>query len=363
MGRPTYTRLRRARIAELLATIDAALRDAGIAAVALKGAALYELGIYPAAERPMGDVDLLLAPTDMAPAAQALRSLGFTPGIATWRHQSLEPDRKASVVRFGEHIDNPIKIEIHARIAERLPVREFDITELEWPAQPRAGLNPYPSRAALMRHLLLHAAGNMRARALRLIQLHDLAVLAPRLSAEDWAELLGPRLGGAGAWWAFPPLALALRYAPRSVPAEVLAALKPGCPPLLRHACQSQRLADVSWSRLGIQAFPGIEWSTSPLEALRFVKSRVWPGRATLAELDSGNKTLAYASANSWYSDSHAMRILRWAFSNPPRVHPLHGVRLALGDAGAPDPAGRPHASSPHSDSPRARTHAAGHER
>src|SRR5450755_4757072 len=73
------TRLRRARIAELLPTVDAVLRNAGIPAVALKGAALYELGVYAAGERPMGDIDLLLSPTDMAPAAQALRSLGFTP--------------------------------------------------------------------------------------------------------------------------------------------------------------------------------------------------------------------------------------------------------------------------------------------
>jgi len=41
-----------------------------------------------------------------------------------------------------------------------------------------------------MRHLLLHAAGNIRARALRQMQLHDIALLAPRMKASDWSELL-----------------------------------------------------------------------------------------------------------------------------------------------------------------------------
>ena len=41
-----------------------------------------------------------------------------------------------------------------------------------------------------MRHLLLHAAGNMRAHALRLVQLHDIALLAPRLDAAAWERLL-----------------------------------------------------------------------------------------------------------------------------------------------------------------------------
>jgi hypothetical protein len=36
--------------------------------------------------------------------------------------------------------------------------------------------------AELMRHLLLHAAGNMRAHALRQIQLHDIALLAGKLA-------------------------------------------------------------------------------------------------------------------------------------------------------------------------------------
>ena len=328
---------RRAWIAALLARVDAALRARGIAAVALKGAALYELGLYPGGERPMGDIDLLLADADLARAADALGSLGYSTGFTTWRHQSLDPDQPVSgAAKFGEHIDNPIKIELHTRIVERLPVDEVDITNLEFPRNARPGLNPYPTQVDAMRHLLLHAAGNMRARALRLVQLHDIALLGPRLRDNDWDRLLSEGVGGRGLWWALPPLALTRLYYPASLPERVVDALRAGCPSLLRRAARTQRITDVSWSRLRIQAFPGIEWSTSAIEAIRFIKSRVWPDRAALAELEIGNRVLAYASAAPWYGDSHAVRILRWAFSSPPRVQTIHSVRQALEDrAGA----------------------------
>jgi hypothetical protein len=52
---------RQRRIAATLSRIDAGARDAGIAAVALKGAALHAIGLYAPGERPMADIDLLVA--------------------------------------------------------------------------------------------------------------------------------------------------------------------------------------------------------------------------------------------------------------------------------------------------------------
>ena len=104
------------------------------------------------------------------------------------------------VAGLGEHSDNPIKIELHTSIRERLPIAEIDITALVFPPVPQAGLNAYPSTISLMMHLLLHAAGNMRANALRLIQLHDIALLAPRLASQDWEVLVNVRLQGCEPW-------------------------------------------------------------------------------------------------------------------------------------------------------------------
>ena len=62
------------------------------------------------------------------------------------------------------------------------------------------GVLPYPSHAALMRHLLLHTAGNLCTRSVRLIQLIDIARLVPRLSRADWDEALAPDNNGAAAF-------------------------------------------------------------------------------------------------------------------------------------------------------------------
>ena len=231
---------------------------------------------------------------------------------------------------FGEHIDNPIKIELHSRIVERLPIFETDITSLEFPQHLHAGLNAYPSIAALMRHLLLHAAGNMRARALRLIQLHDIALLAARMSSVDWEELL-VGAGEQGLWWAFPPLVLTARYYPAAIPAAFIEATEPDCPWLLRQVSRRHQLADVSWSKVRIQAFPGIEWSRSPREALLFAMSRIWPSREALAELSHAATAQPSLAHIPWYGLSHGTRILRWVFSRPPRVQTIFSVRSGIG--------------------------------
>jgi hypothetical protein len=91
-----------------------------------------------------------------------------------------------------------------------------------------------------------------------------------------------------------------------------------------------QRISDVSWSNLKVYAFPGIEWSRSAGEALRFVASRIWPSRDVRAELHRFAEHEQGASAIPWYGISQGQRILRWVFSRPPRVQTLRVVRAAL---------------------------------
>lgn len=322
--------LRQQRIAELLNRIDRAAVQAGIALVALKGSALDRLGIYRRGERPMGDIDLLVRSEDFAPTGRLLKTLHYAEELSTWRNQTFVPESAPAWTGFGEHDDNAIKIELHTRIVERLPAFDTDITALEFPQQAHAGLNPYLSTAALMRHLILHAAGNIRARALRFIQLHDIALLSARLSSSNWEELLTEGAGARGLWWALPPLMLTARYYPEAIPQSIIDRLEKGCPSLLRRASRNHRLVDVSWSQIRIQAFPGVEWSRSPAEALKFMASRVFPDRETLSLLRHSATTQAWASGTPWYGLSHLARILRWVFSQPPRVQTMHSVRLAL---------------------------------
>jgi hypothetical protein len=298
--------------------------------VALKGSALRNLGLYAPGERPMGDIDLLVSGETLDATGRLLRGLQYVDEHATWRHQTFVPKLRPARSGFGEHVDNPINIELHTRILERLPAFDTDITTLEFPRQAHAGLNPYPSNAALMRHLLLHAAGNIRARALRFIQLQDIALLSARLGSGDWEELLSDGVGARGLWWALPPLALTAHYHPAAIPRAVVERAAKGCPALLRQASWRHRLADVSWSQIRIRAFPGLEWSKSPREALKFMASRVFPDRESLSLLRSYSKTHASASGAPWYGLPHIERILRWVFSQPPRVQTMHSIRSAL---------------------------------
>jgi Uncharacterised nucleotidyltransferase len=326
-----HTLLRQQRIEALLSRMDSQARDAGIGVVALKGAALLGIGVYPPGMRPMGDIDLFIDSADLNVTARLLTTMGYVESFETRRHKVFVPREARGPVGFGEHVDNPIKIELHSRIARRLPVFETDITSLVFAERSRAGLKNYPSVAALMRHLLLNAAGDMLLRASRLIQVHDIALLAGRMSSVDWKELLEPGAGNRDLWWAFPPLTLTHRYYPAVIPPAVIDALEPDCPWLLRQVSRQQRLANVSLSTVRIQAFPGIEWARSPRETLLFAMSRVWPSREARAETSDALQAEPRLTSVPWYGLSRPRRILHWMFSRPPRVETIVSVRSALG--------------------------------
>jgi len=320
------------QIARILEALDSRARADGIAFVALKGAALHARGIYAGGERPMGDIDLLIRDEDAQAMARVLEACGYAAAFSTHRHEVFQPrvQRTLTGPRLGEHVDNPINIEMHTRIAECLPVREIDITQYLFPDSPHAGLNAYPTAASLLLHLLLHAAGNIRARALRLIQLHDIALLAARFVPADWDELLAIRPDGRSLWWALAPMMLAARYYPTAIPRDLPAKLAVECPRRLVKLTSRQQLADVSWSNIRIEAFPGVEWSRTPQEALKFMSSRIWPSRADRLELKLGAAQIPGSSSIPWYGSSHAARMLRWVFSRPPRVQTLLSVQAAL---------------------------------
>jgi hypothetical protein len=327
-----HTSSRHARIDELLLGIDRLTRRHGVAAMALKGAALHSIGLYAGGERPMADVDVLVRPQDAERTARLIESLGFHESHTSWRERVFTPIDDRAAASLGEHAGNNIKIELHERICERLPRQVADVSELIFPSRPQPGLNAYPSRAALMIHLLLHAAGATVIQSLRLIQLHDVALLAARMQAADWNELLEYR-SNQPLWWALPPLQLTARYYPSTVPVRILRALKHDCPWHLERVYRQRKLSDVSYSHLWVDAFPGIEWSRSVPEMLKYTVSRVRPSAKLIALRNVDAKTQNWASSDEWSKLSQTRRILRWVTSRPTRPVTMHVVRAALAHA------------------------------
>ena len=326
----THVANRHRRIEDLLSQLDARAREAEIPFLALKGAALHALGLYRPGDRPMADVDLLVRPRDSERARQMLESLGFTEIFTNWRQGIFIPPVHATPCGLGEHAQNYLKIELHERIAEMLPLRTTDVTAAIFPSQAVPGLNAYPSKAALLIHLLIHAAGAMVFPSLRLLHLHDIALLSSRMSASDWDDLLKHNPDGGGPWWALPPLQLTARYYDTAIPSEVLTALSGHCQWILRRMARRQSLSDVSFSQLWIQAFPGIGWSRSAAEMMQYIGSRIRPSQETLRVRQFATETQVASKESSWSRLSQGRRIFRWLTTRQAKADTLHAVRLAL---------------------------------
>ena len=320
------TLARQHTLAGLVGRIDAQARHELIPITALKGAALHELSIYEPGMRPMADLDLLVHAHDAAAAAALLEGLGYQEQYRTRRERVFLQRGEHDGAAFGESRERALKIELHTRITERLPIREVDVTRLVLPPRGTGGIQRYASLSALMTHLLLHAAGNVRIRALRLIHLHDIAALAARLGGEGWCGVLSEP---ASCWWAYPPLALTARYFPWAIPADVLSRASAACPSRLRRIAQRQYLSDVSLTHLWIEVCPGIEWCGSIREQARYVAARVFPDAAVRAEIRTNEATSDWTAHSSWARLSRPRRMLRWALSRTPRVATIWSVRKA----------------------------------
>ena len=320
------------RITELLRELDSQARGRGLALVALKGAVLHARGVYVPGERPMADVDLLVRESEAADAVQMLAELGFRAGTVTWKHRAFEiPDGQEETARLGEHAGAPIKVELHTQIREILPLRAVDVSHLVFPSPPHAGVNDYASNTALLLHVLLHAAGAMITRAVRLVHLHDIARLTQGMSGADWDDVLrqGADTADPSLWWAYPPLALVNRYY-GCVPQPILQRLAAGCHWPVRRAYSRRTLSDVSLSYLWVSAFPGIEWSRSAREMSAYAVERLRPSAETRALREAFAQSQPLVSGGEWAHTSQGRRMVHWLLARQPRQETLQPVRAAL---------------------------------
>ena len=332
-GQREHVEHRHQRIVALLQGIDVHARAAGLAIVPLKGSALHEIGLYAPGDRPMADIDLLVREEDADQTAALLRDLGYVDSFAHWRHRVFKPATGQPTAGLGEHRDSPINIELHTRIQERLPISPVDITERIYPREPLPGLNSYPSLGALMNHLLLHAAGNICNRSLRLLHLNDIALLSARMSASDWNVLWDEHAADAP-WWALPPLRLVARYYANAIPEAVTDRLQHDCPALLRAISRRQTLTQVSCSDLWLHALAGIEWSRSFREVGRYIMNRVRPPEENIKERADMVRTQIWLQGQSWVRQNQGRRILTLLTRPVPRMDTLYVVRAALESPG-----------------------------
>lgn len=328
-----HCQAREAQVREKLAALDAAARAQGLPVLALKGAALLQLALHGAGERPMGDIDLLCAPEHVHRVDALIQPLGFIPEPTSWKHRHYRPAQALAEPHFAEHADNPLKLDLHTRIHERLPVAAVDITHELWKPTGH-GLQPYPSHAALMRHLLLHTAGNLCTRSVRLIQLIDIARLAPMLSRTDWDEALAPDVSGQPAWWAWPVLMLLQRYQPGclsdAMASPAFEAARRASPALLRRQAARETLSQASLSRLSVVPLPGIGWCRSPRELWLCARERLAPPKAERAV----NQALVAAQPSlrrsSWTQRARWRKALDVLRGRAPRAQTLYAVHRAL---------------------------------
>jgi hypothetical protein len=256
--------------------------------------------------------------------------LGFHESSKTWKERGFVPVVQHRPNDLGEHGANDLKLELHERICERLPWRLTDVSDRVFPRIPQPGLNTYATRAALMTHLLLHAAGSIASQSLRLLQLHDIAVLSARMSELDWHEVTASSRRGAGLWWAFPPLQMCARYYASHIPSRVLTGLAEACPYWLAKTSRGKSLYDVSYSYLWVDAFPGMEWSRSMREVFDYALSRVRPGEVHLAARGRIARSEVWSHHSRWPQMSQGRRIVHWITSRPTRPLTMHAVRSAL---------------------------------
>lgn len=324
-----HTEARHQRMEALLQLLDGTTRAASIPAVALKGAALYSLGVYRPGQRPMADIDLLVRKEDVEVTTRLLEGLGYRMTQAYWRHLTFAPAEAPLRASLGEHADNYLKIELHTEICEPLPARKAKLIHF-LDRTPVAGLNPYPSNGALMAHLLLHAAGGMVTHSVRLVHLHDIALLASRMGQDDWLALAQWHESTHQPWWALPPLMLTSHYYTGAIPTPVLQGLAQACPRHLRWMAGRARLTDMSLSKLWIEALPGITWARSAGEAAQYIVKRVRPDRSAVSQRKSLTQSDPGYSQSKWAHLNQGTRILRWLTSRPPRPATMYAVQASL---------------------------------
>jgi len=300
-GRGRWAALR----ATLHRTLDV-LRGVGMPATIFKGAdAALRLFAEPGL-RPMADVDLLVAATDMQAAEAALTRAGYvevpasrmrSPRRSEWRPPNA-PVELRSLMYVHRH--DPYVVDLHAS----LDMDFFGVRTVAFghPAPGHREAAPWLGRNAwVLRQPLLAAQHAVHAshglHGLTLIRLVELVLLLRRDMRQkgDWVALEELLRSHGAERFAWPALHLAERLAPETVHPRLLARCAEAAPPRLRSVVCGLRPAAAQ--RLDAHALEErFMWAAGPVEHLRRFGDMLLPGsaRGSLAGLGSIYAKRAY---------------------------------------------------------------------
>jgi Uncharacterised nucleotidyltransferase len=274
--------------------------------------------------RSTSDIDLLVQPAELERATHVIEQAGFECSAHIKRHAIFALPNSRVVSKFGEHPDNPIKVELHTSVKNTMPLESCDLTDLLW-RETRTEVRPgmpdatYPSRAGLMVYEMLHAANHAMIRSLRFPSLYDMKLLAERLSPAEWQAITSLFTASEHFWWAYVPLSLVTRYfGPTSLPTEVLALARNLATPTLRRLGESLGLSQFSVCDLRPSVLRHrLAFARNLSETTRYLRTQVLPTRDELNEWNV-ERTQWSASMTPAYSYLH--RIRRWLDPNVSRI-------------------------------------------
>ena len=242
--------LRAAALRADLAAILRAAAAAGVAVLPLKGAVLVERAYAEPGLRPMADLDVLVRPQALPQLHASMLSLGYQLREETPRHRAYLRGELVVASWDGEHPDNPRGVEVHSAVGERLRAIRCDITAALWEDASEGSCAgapcPMPTADALLQHLLIHTCHNIIYRRLRLIQLYDLALVAPQVSEAAWHAMADSFARAGEARLLFAPLAMAEAVFGPLAPPAARARLAQATPAALRRLLTQTTPSELS---------------------------------------------------------------------------------------------------------------------
>jgi hypothetical protein len=283
----------------LLATLDR-LSLARVEAVLLKGAGLAYTVYDSFADRPMGDLDLLLRAEDAERAWSLLRTEGWTwpedrwPGEFYFAHQHLPPliQDQGGVARLEIHRDV-----LPANEGFRLPVETVWARARSVSVNGRVLLVPDPLHQLL--HACVHFAWSHEMRWGTWRTFRDVAALV-RKGEFAWPEFVQAARDSNAATCCFWTLRLARSLAGSPVPDHVLAALSP---------LRSELVLNTLERHYACNVFPGATGSPSVQLSHRLWEAGILPKRS------------GHGSARPWQVSA------RWRAGLDQRDAPVGGTR------------------------------------
>ena len=282
-----HNRLRSGRMREgASATLHTFARN-GIRSAVLKGADTAERYFPAPATRPASDIDLLVAPCQVADAEHVLRAAGYrlvkrSSRESDWRRSDVA-DQPRSLLLV--HAEDPWSIDLHVSLdiemAAGLGVLRLDeANPLDAIEASRSGSGHGLSQPLLLLHLAAHASTGLHN--LTVLRLVELRLVIERDEARrelDWDAFtrLCRQLNALGAVW--PALKLVENLASGTVPQGVLHECSAAAPGRLRAVVEA--LTPATAQRVGGTSIEEhFMWSNEPWDVLRQLAADLLPGRS-----------------------------------------------------------------------------------